>query len=221
MGKFIYHSNKRTMKPLHAIHRLAIGMLMFLLVITALVVFITDESNYIAPTQQDVAIQQVIDSLTTAHNAELIVREDSIQAAAYSNIALLQAEKDKAQRKATQAEQKLNEQNRTIADLEAQYAEQCGELITGYRERHDTAMNIIAQKKYELVICNAENSKWQTIATSKETEIAALTKTVNTKNQTISIQKDRLTSITNRSDRNFLFRNWKWMFGRWREYMLE
>lgn len=207
------------MKPLQAIYRLIIGGLIALFIAAVLIIAIDRRSS--GTTKQDVTIKHVIDSLETIHNAETIAREDSIQALAYSNIALLQDEKEKAQRKAQQAEQKLKKQNRTIAELEAQYAEQCGELITSYRERHDTAMSIIAQKKYELVICNAENSKWQTIATSKESEISALTKTINTKNQTISTQKDYITGVTNRSDRSWLFRNWRWMWGNWREYVLQ
>ncbi|GEM_PF-6984813 len=209
------------MKPLHTIHRLAIGMLMFLLVITALVVFITNESNYIAPTQQDVAIQQVIDSLTTAHNAELIVREDSIQAAAYSNIALLQTERNKEAAKAKKLERKLTELNESAEKLEQEYADQCGELIDTYRERHDTVMHLLKVRTNELVLCHTNTQSWQDVSRSQDVEITVLKSTITEKTKTISIQKDRLTSITNRSDRNFLFRNWKWMFGRWREYVLE
>lgn len=207
------------MKTLPFIYRLIIGIVFVLFVLAVLSIVIDKKST--ATTPQDVAIQLVIDSLTTAHNAELMQREDSLQALAYSNLALLQAEKDKLQRKATQTEQKLKEQNRTIADLEAQYADQCGELITEYRERHDTAMSIITQKKYELLVCNAENNQYQNIVSSQKVEISNLTKTVNTKNQTISTQKDYITGVTNRSDRNFLFRNWRWMWGGWREYVLQ
>lgn len=207
------------MKTLPFIYRLVIGIVFVLFVVAVLSIAIDKKSTSTTP--QDVAIQLVVDSLTTAHNAALIQREDSLQALAYSNIALLQAEKDNLQRKAQQSENKLKEQNRTIADLEAQYAEQCGELITSYRERNDTAMSIIAQKKYELLICASENNQYQDIVSSQKVEISNLTKIVKTKNQTITTQKDYITGVTNRSDRNFLFRNWRWMWGNWREYVLQ
>lgn len=207
------------MKPLPTIYRFVIGFLLALFIAAVLIIAIDRRSS--DTTQQDVAIKHVIDSIETAHNAETIAREDSIQRQAYNNIALLQTEKDKAERKAYNSEQKLKEQSRTIADLEAQYADKCSELITSYRERHDTALSIIAQKKYELVICNAENNQYQNIVNSQETEIAALTKTVNTKNETIATQKDYITGVTNRSDRSWLFRNWRWMWGNWREYVLQ
>ena len=206
------------MKTLPFIYRLVIGIVFILFVLAVLSIVIDKKSTSTTP--QDVAIQLVVDSLTTAHNASLMEREDSLQALAYSNLALLQSEKNKLQRKATQAEQKLKEQNRTIADLEALYADQCGELITEYRERHDTAMSIITQKKYELLVCSAENNQYQNIVSSQKVEISNLTKTVKTKNETITTQKDYITGVTNRSDRNFLFRNWRWMWGNWREYVL-
>lgn len=207
------------MKPLQPIYRIAIGFLIALFIAAVLIIAIDRRSS--GTTQQDVAIKHVIDSLTTAHNAETIAREDSIQAVAYSNLALLQAEKDKLATRATKAEKKLTELNKTVEELEIQYAEQCGELITGYRERNDTCMSIIKQKTVLLTVCNAENNQYQSIVNSQSTEIAALTKTVNTKNQTISTQKDYITGVTNRSDRSWLFRNWRWMWGNWREYVLQ
>jgi uncharacterized protein YPO0396 len=200
------------------INRFFIGLILIALIVFSLIIFIDRKSN--STTLQDVAIKHVIDSLTTAHNAELMAREDSLQALAYSNIALLQTEKDKAQANARTAEQKLKEQNRTIADLEAQYAEQCGELITEYRERHDTAMSIIKSKTIALSLCEAQRSECADIVKSAETKIAALTKTVNTKNETIATQRDYITGVTNRADRSFLFRNWKWLWGNWSDYVL-
>jgi uncharacterized protein YPO0396 len=200
------------------INRFFIGLILIALIVFSLIIFIDRKSN--STTLQDVAIKHVIDSLTTAHNAELMAREDSLQALAYSNIALLQTEKDKAQANARTAEQKLKEQNRTIADLEAQYAEQCGELITEYRERHDTAMSIIKSKTTALSLCEAQRSECADIVKSAETKIAALTKTVNTKNETIATQRDYITGVTNRADRSFLFRNWKWLWGNWSDYVL-
>jgi chromosome segregation ATPase len=200
------------------INRFFIGLILIALIVFSLIIFIDRKSN--STTLQDVAIKHVIDSLTTAHNAELMAREDSLQALAYSNIALLQTEKDKAQANARTAEQKLKEQNRTIADLEAQYAEQCGELITTYRERHDTAMSVIKSKTTALSLCEAQRSECADIVKSAETKIAALTKTVNTKNETIATQRDYITGVTNRADRSFLFRNWKWLWGNWSDYVL-
>ena len=201
------------------IYRFAIGLLAALFVTAVLVIVIDSKSS--STTLQDVAISHVIDSLTTAHNAELMAREDNLQALAYSNIAILQTEKEKAQAKARTAELKLKEQNRTIADLEAQYAEQCGDLITEYRERHDTAMSVIKSKTIALSICEAQRSECANIVTSANAKITALTKTVKTKNETIATQKDYITGVTNRNDRSFLFRNWKWLTGQWREYVLQ
>jgi hypothetical protein len=173
------------------------------------------------PSEQDVAIQLAIDSIKEQHANELIAHEDSIQKIAYSNIALLQSEKDKEAAKTKKLERKLSDLNKSVAELEKEYAEQCGELITTYRERHDTAMSIIKQKSVELKICNNEVNTYTSIARSQDVEITALKSTVKEKNKTIGTQRDRLTSITNRSDRNFIFRNWKWVTGRWREFVLE
>ena len=206
------------MKPLQPIYRFAIGFLVALFIAAALIIWIDKPSN--STTQQDVTVQHVIDSLTTAHNAELIAREDSIQAVAYSNLALLQAEKDKLATRAAKAEKKLTELNKTVEELEIQYAEQCGELINGYRERNDTCMSIIKQKTALLTVCNAENNQYQSIINSQSTEIVALNKTVKTKNETIATQRDYITGVTNRADRSLLFRNWKWLWGNWSDYVL-
>lgn len=192
----------------------------FLVLVTVIVIaFWRDGSK--DTSREQVVIQQVIDSLTEKHNNELIAREDSIQLQAYNNIALLQAEKDKEAAKSKKLERKLTDLNKSVAELEKEYAEQCGELIDTYRERHDTAMSIIKQKAVELKICNAEVNNYITISRSQDIEINTLKNTLTEKNKTISTQKDRLTTITNRSDRNFIFRNWKWVTGRWREFVLE
>lgn len=192
----------------------------FLVLVTVIVIaFWRDGSKDV--NREQVVIQQVIDSLTERHNNELIAREDSIQRIAYNNIALLQAEKDKEAAKSKKLERKLSDLNKSVVELEKEYADQCGELIDTYRERHDTAMGIITQKTVELKICNAEVNNYMTIARSQDIEITKLKSTLTEKNKTISTQKDRLTTITNRSNRNFIFRNWKWLKGEWREFVLE
>lgn len=196
-----------------------VGGFFAVILIVVIIAFWRDGSKDVS--REQVVIQQVIDSLTKRHNAEIIAREDSIQREAYSNIALLQAEKDKQKAIATKAEKKLKEQSNTIQELEAQYAEQCGELITEYREREQTALTIIESKNKALITCESTVSQQQNIITSAGIQIATLNKTIEQKNKTISTQKDRLTTITNRSKRNFIFRNWKWVTGRWREFVLE
>ena len=196
-----------------------VGGFFAILALVVIIAFWRDGSKDV--NREQVVIQQVIDSLTEKHNNELIAREDSIQKAAYSNIALLQAEKDKEAAKSKKLERKLSDLNKTVSELEAQYADQCGELIDTYRERHDTAMAIIKQKTVELKICNAEVNNYITIARSQDVEITKLQNTISEKNETIATQRDHLTSITNRSKRNFIFRNWKWITGQWREFVLE
>jgi len=173
------------------------------------------------PSEMDVAIQLAIDSVKEQHANELIAHEDSIQKIAYNSLALLQSEKDKEAAKTKKLERKLSDLNKSVAELEKEYAEQCGELITKYRERHDTTMSIIKQKAVELKICNNEVDTYISIARSQDVEITALKGTVKEKNKTIGTQRDRLASITNRSDRNFIFRNWKWATGGWRKFVLE
>ena len=196
-----------------------VGGFFAILFLVVIIAFWRDGSKDV--NREQVVIQQVIDSLTERHNAEIIAREDSIQKAAYSNIALLQAEKDKEAAKSKKLERKLSDLNKTVSELDAQYADQCGELIDTYRERHDTAMAIIKQKTVELKICNAEVNSYIAIARSQDVEITKLQNTITEKNKTITTQKDRLTTITNRMDRNFIYRNWMWITGRFRKRVLE
>lgn len=196
-----------------------VGGFFAILALVVIIAFWRDGSKNV--NREQVVIQQVIDSLTEKHNNELIAREDSLQLQAYNNIALLQLERDKEAAKSKKLERKLSDLNKSVAELEKEYAEQCGELIDTYRERHDTAMAAIKQKAVELKICNAEVNNYITIARSQDVEITTLKSTITEKNKTISTQKDRLTTITNRSDRNFIFRNWKWVTGGWREFVLE
>ena len=171
--------------------------------------------------REDVAIQLVIDSLKAQHAKQLTALEDSIQKAAYTNIALLEAEKNKYKAKASSAEKQLTLQNKTIAQLEQQYSAQCGELITEYRERHDTAMSIIRSKTIALQVCEATTAQWQTLAKSQDKKLQLAAGTIQEKDKTITTLKDRNTTITNRMDRNWLFRNWKWVRGEWREWVMK
>ena len=196
-----------------------VGGFFGILLIIVVIAFWTEDRK--ETSEMDVAIQLAIDSVKEAHANDIIAHEDSVQKIAYSNLALLQSEKDKETAKTKKLERKLSDINKSVAELEKEYPEQCGELINTYRERHDTAMSIIKQKAVELKICNNEVSTYISIARSQDVEINTLKSTVKEKNKTISTQKDRLTTITNRSDRNFIFRNWKWVTGGWRKFVLE
>jgi len=207
------------MKTIPVIYRFVIGLLVGLLLFATLIILLDKPKPGTSATT--VAVQLAVDSVNDLYANATLQREDSIQRILYRNISMLQTERDTYKAKAKSAEHELANQQRTIAELEAEYAEQCGELITTYRERNDTCMSIIRTKTLELLTCDQQNLQFQTIARSQDVQIAELTKTVKTKNTTITTLKDRNTTIVNRMKRTWIKRNWLWMRGAWREYVLE
>lgn len=168
----------------------------------------------------DVAIQQAIDSVKTAYSKQLQQHEDSIQQAAMQRDKLWQLALRTEQNKANKYYNANVKNATTIKELKAKYAEPCAEIITEYDKREDNYIRAIQAERVALTVCEKRVDEWKGISASKETQLTDLTKLITEKNKTIATQKDRITTITNRSKRNFVFRNWKWIRGGWREFVV-
>jgi len=173
------------------------------------------------PSEMDVAVQLAVDSIKEQHKHEMEQREDSIQRAAIERDSLYQIALDAEQAKANKYYNANLKTENKLKALKEKYAEPCKEIITEYDKREDNYIKAIQAEKVALTVCENRVVEWKLISASKETQLTAANNLIKEKNKTIGTQRDRLTSITNRSDRNFIFRNWKWVTGRWREFVLE
>jgi uncharacterized coiled-coil protein SlyX len=170
-------------------------------------------------TQTDVSMQLLRDSLKTAYLSEKIAIEDSIQKQLKIRDEVWQLALDAEKSKTKKAKLTLSEQNKTIKELEDVYAEQCGELINEYRERNDTMFAIIRYQATTIEVSEVRVKDLQESLNSKDREVKNLNSVVETKEKTITKYRDRNTTIENRLKRNFIFRNWYWMGGKYRKYV--
>ena len=196
-----------------------VGGFFLVLIIIVAVAFWRDDSKDVSKT--DVAVQLAIDSIKSNYKNKMVQREDSIQRAALHRDSLWKIAYEDARRKANKYEKENQKSARTIQELKAKYAEPCAEIITEYDKREDNYMKALQAERVALTVCEKRVIEWQGISASKETQLTDLNNLITEKNKTISTQKDRLTTITNRMDRNFIYRNWKWITGQWREFVLE
>lgn len=169
----------------------------------------------------DVAVQQAIDSVKSAYSRQLQQHEDSIQQAAIQRDELWQKALQAKQAEANKYYNANIKNATTIKELKAKYAEPCAEIITEYDKREDNYIKALQAERVALTVCEKRVIEWQGISASKETQLTDLNNLITEKNKTIETQRDRITTITNRSRRNFVFRNWKWIRGEWREFVLE
>lgn len=170
-------------------------------------------------TQADVSMQLLRDSLKTAYLSDKIAIEDSLQKQLELRDEVWQLALDAEKGKTKKAKLTLGEQNKTIKELEDVYAEQCGELINEYRERNDTMFAIIRYQESTIEVSEIRVKDLQEALNSKDREVKNLNGLVETKEKTITKYKDRNTTIENRLRRNFIFRNWYWMSGKYRKYV--
>ena len=171
--------------------------------------------------KMDVSLQQAIDSVKSAYTQQLQQHEDSLQQAAIQRDELWQKALKAKQAEANKYYNANIKNATTIKELKAKYAEPCAEIITEYDKREDNYMKALQAERVALTVCEKRVIEWQGISASKETQLTDLNKLIAEKNKTIDTQRDRITTITNRSKRNFVFRNWKWVTGRWREFVIE
>lgn len=168
----------------------------------------------------DVAVQLAIDSVKSAYSHQLQQHEDSIQQAAIQRDELWQKALKAKQSEANKYYNANVKNTKTIQELKSKYAEPCAEIITEYDKREDNYMKALQAERVALTVCEKRVIEWQGISASKETQLTSVNNLITEKNKTIDTQRDRITTITNRSRRNFVFRNWKWIRGEWREFVL-
>ena len=170
-------------------------------------------------TQTDISMQLLRDSLKTAYLSDKIAIEDSLQKQLELRDEVWQLALDAEKGKTKKAKLTLGEQSKTIKELEDVYAEQCGELINEYRERNDTMFAIIRYQESTIEVSEIRVKDLQEALNSKDREVKNLNGLVETKEKTITKYRDRNTTIENRLKRNFIFRNWYWMGGKYRKYV--
>lgn len=196
-----------------------VGGFFAILVIVVIIAFWRDNSKDVSKT--DVAVQLAIDSIKSDYKNKLEQREDSIQRAALHRDSLWKIAYDDAQRKANKYEKENQKSERTIQQLKAKYAEPCKEIIAEYDNRENNYIQALQAEKVALTVCEKRVVEWKGIAASKEAQLTAANTLIQEKNKTISTQRDRITTITNRMDRNFIYRNWMWATGKFRRKVLE
>jgi hypothetical protein len=207
------------MKPLAPVYRFVIGFLLALFIAAVLVIAIDRKSN--PTTLQDVAVQHVADSVNSRWTAKLRAHEDSIQR--------LLAQRDSVWNIAyTDKKEEANKYkkiaDRTTAqynDLKIKYAQPCAEVIEACDQRERERLSQIQAQETALIIADNRLTNCRANSASLNREIALADSLLKSKNQTITTQRDYITGVTNRSDRSWLFRNWRWTFGKWREYVLQ
>lgn len=207
------------MKPLPTIYRYVIGFLLALFIATVLIIAIDRRSS--DTTLQDVATQHVADSINSRWTDVLRHKEDSVQRVLAQrdsvwNIAYID-KKDEANNYKKIAERTTAQYN----DLKIKYAEPCKEVIEACDKREQERLSQIQAQETALIISDNRLTDCKQNSASLNREIALADSLLKSKNKTISTQKDYITGVTNRSDRNWLFRNWRWMWGNWREYVLQ
>ena len=188
------------------------------LIVIVIIAFWHDDSKDVSKT--DVAVQLAIDSIKSDYKNKLEQREDSIQRAALHRDSLWKIAYDDAQRKANKYEKENQKSARTIQELKAKYAEPCKEIIAEYDNRENNYIQTLQAEKVALTVCEKRVVEWKGIAASKEAQLTAANTLIQEKNKTISTQRDRITTITNRMDRNFIYRNWMWATGKFRKKVL-
>ena len=196
-----------------------VGGFFAILVIVVIIAFWRDDSKDVSKT--DVAVQLAIDSIKSDYKNKLEQHEDSIQRAALHRDSLWKIAYEDAQRKANKYEKENQKSARTIQEIKAKYAEPCKEIIDEYDKREDNYIQAIQAEKVALKVCENRVVEWKGIAASKETQLTEANALIQEKNKTISTQRDRITTITNRMDRNFIYRNWMWATGKFRKKVLE
>ena len=196
-----------------------VGGFFAILVIVVIIAFWRDDSKDVSKT--DVAVQLAIDSIKSDYKNKLEQHEDSIQRAALHRDSLWKIAYEDAQRKANKYEKENQKSARTIQELKAKYAEPCKEIIAEYDKRENNYIQAIHAEKVALTVCEKRVVEWKGIAASKEAQLTAANTLIQEKNKTISTQRDRITTITNRMYRNFIYRNWMWATGKFRKKVLE
>ena len=109
---------------------------------------------------------------------------------------------------------------KTIQELKAKYTDPCKEIIDEYDKREANYVEAIKAEKVALAVCEKRVVEWKGIAASKEIQLTEANNLIKQKDGTITTLKDRNRTIENRMNRNFVFRNWKWITGSWREFVL-
>jgi len=192
----------------------------FLVLITVIVIaFWRDGSK--DTSREQVITNLVSDSLNSRWTAKLRSVEDSLQRAyqvrdsawniAYNN---KKTEADKYKKQADRTTEQYNE-------LKEKYAEPCAEVIAACDQRETQRLAEIKAQQTALTIADNRLTDCKQNSESLNRELALADSLLYSKNKAITTLKDLNTTITNRMERNWLFRNWYWIGGRWREYVLQ
>ena len=195
-----------------------VGVFFAILLIVVIIAFWTE--NRKETSKVDVAVQLAIDSVKSDTSKQIQQREDSIQREALHRDSLWKIAYDDANRKANKYEKENKKSEKTIQDLKAKYAEPCKEIINEYDKRENNYIEAIKAEKVALAVCEKRVVEWKGIAASKEIQLTEANNLIKQKDGTITTLKDRNRTIENRMNRNFVFRNWKWITGSWREFVL-
>lgn len=194
-----------------------VGGFFAILLIVVIIAFWTE--NHKETSKIDVAVQLAIDSVKSDISKQTQQREDSIQREALKRDSLWQIALQAKQAEANKYYNANVKNANTIKELKEKYAEPCREIITEYDKREDNYIKAIQAEKVALTVCENRVVEWKSISASKEAQLTAAHSLIKTKNETIATQRDRLTTITNRADRNWIHRNYLWATGQWHDYV--
>ena len=201
------------------IYKIFAGMVIVLIVFA---IFNVAGTCHGKETSREEAIAKLVaDSINDLWAKKLRAQEDSLQRAyqvrdsswsiAYNG---KKAEVDKYKKQSEKTTEKYNE-------LKITYAEPCKDVIAACDKRERERLSQIQAQETALIISENRLTDCKQNSESLNRELALADVQIKSKNETISNQKDRITTITNRSKRNFIFRNWKWVTGEWREFVLQ
>jgi len=201
------------------IYRFAIGFLVALLLIAALVILIDRKSN--STTLEDVAVQHVADSVNSRWTNILRAHEDSIQRVIAQRDSVWNIAYTDKKEEANKYKKIADRTTAQYNDLKIKYAQPCAEVIEACDKREQERLSQIQAQETALIIADNRLTDCRANSASLNREIALADSLLKSKNKTITTQRDYITGVTNRSDRSFLFRNWKWLWGNWNDYVLQ
>ena len=195
-----------------------VGVFFAILLIVVIIAFWTE--NRKETSKIDVAVQLAIDSIKSDYTNKQKQKEDSIQRAAMHRDSLWQIALQAKQAESNKYYNANVKSAKTIQELKAKYTDPCKEIIDEYDKREANYVEAIKAEKVALAVCEKRVVEWKGIAASKEIQLTEANNLIKQKDGTITTLKDRNRTIENRMNRNFVFRNWKWITGSWREFVL-
>ena len=206
------------MKPLQPIYRLIIGGLIALFISAVLIIWIDKPSNPTTPEQ--VTHQQTIDSVNRVWLERQRVYEDSLQQVLSVSSKTLRNAATKFANRANKLEGIAANQQAELEKLRQSAPEECKQIVDAYVKALDTCNSKAAawHSAYSSEYLAHKQTLLKVNSLNRETEI--LDKANTSLKQTVATQRDYITGVTNRSERSLLFRNWKWLWGNWNDYVL-